>query len=78
MEIATPLWRQSRPMAAVGKFFARYGIVGSSPVLDDMIRHIDLVASTRSTVLITGETGPARSSLPGRCTAAVRSGPCPL
>jgi transcriptional regulator with GAF, ATPase, and Fis domain len=38
----------------------RYGIVGHSAALDDVIRRIELVAATRSTVLITGETGTGK------------------
>ena len=34
-----------------------HGIVGASPVLVDPIRRIEPVSASRSTVLITGETG---------------------
>jgi transcriptional regulator with GAF, ATPase, and Fis domain len=37
-----------------------YGIVGRSPAVVDLIRRIELVAATRSTVLITGETGTGK------------------
>jgi transcriptional regulator with GAF, ATPase, and Fis domain len=40
--------------------FDRYGIVGRSRVVADVIRRIELVAATRSTVLITGETGTGK------------------
>ena len=43
-------------MASVSK----YGIVGASPAIADVIRQIDLVSSARSTVLITGETGTGK------------------
>jgi transcriptional regulator with GAF, ATPase, and Fis domain len=38
----------------------RHGIVGRSPLIDDVIRRIALVAASRSTVLITGETGTGK------------------
>ena len=40
--------------------FDRYGIVGRSRAVADMIQRIDLVSATRSTVLITGETGTGK------------------
>jgi len=40
--------------------FDRYGIVGRSRAVADMIRRIELVSATRSTVLITGETGTGK------------------
>jgi transcriptional regulator with GAF, ATPase, and Fis domain len=44
----------------LGRHFQRYGIVGHSPGVDDVIRRIELVSATRSTVLITGETGTGK------------------
>jgi transcriptional regulator with GAF, ATPase, and Fis domain len=38
----------------------RHGIVGHSRAIADVIRRIELVAATRSTVLITGETGTGK------------------
>jgi transcriptional regulator with GAF, ATPase, and Fis domain len=38
----------------------RYGIVGNSAALGEVIRRVELVAATRSTVLITGETGTGK------------------
>jgi len=38
----------------------RYGIVGKSRALAEVIRRIELVSATRSTVLITGETGTGK------------------
>jgi transcriptional regulator with GAF, ATPase, and Fis domain len=38
----------------------RYGIVGGSRAIVDLIRKIELVAASRSTVLITGETGTGK------------------
>jgi transcriptional regulator with GAF, ATPase, and Fis domain len=44
----------------VGQYFHRYGIVGRSPAIADVIRQIELVSATRSTILITGETGTGK------------------
>jgi transcriptional regulator with GAF, ATPase, and Fis domain len=60
MEIARPNWGRPHVPAAAGPYFQRHGIVGSSETLADVIRRIDLVAATRSTVLITGETGTGK------------------
>ncbi len=60
MEIAGSTWGRPRELAAAGPRVQRYGIVGQSEALTDVIRHIDLVAATRSTVLITGETGTGK------------------
>ena len=38
----------------------RYGIVGHSRAISGVIRRVELVAATRSTVLITGETGTGK------------------
>ena len=38
----------------------RHGIVGQSRAIADVIHHIELVSATRSTVLITGETGTGK------------------
>jgi DNA-binding NtrC family response regulator len=40
--------------------FGNYGIVGSSRRIQEVIRTIDLVAQSRSTVLVTGETGTGK------------------
>ena len=40
--------------------FDHYGIVGRSRVMQDVIRRAELVSETRSTVLITGETGTGK------------------
>jgi transcriptional regulator with GAF, ATPase, and Fis domain len=44
----------------VDQHIHRYGIVGRSRAVTDVIRRIDLVSATRSTVLITGETGTGK------------------
>jgi transcriptional regulator with GAF, ATPase, and Fis domain len=60
VEPARALWHRPRLTAAVGPHFDRYGIVGRSAALGEVIERIDLVAATRSTVLITGETGTGK------------------
>jgi DNA-binding NtrC family response regulator len=40
--------------------FGNYGIVGRSRKMEDVIRTIDLVAQSRSTVLVSGETGTGK------------------
>jgi len=40
--------------------FNHYGMVGRSRAIQDVIRRIELVAQSRSTVLITGETGTGK------------------
>jgi DNA-binding NtrC family response regulator len=40
--------------------FNHYGIVGRSRVMDDLIKKAELVAETKSTILITGETGTGK------------------
>ncbi len=42
------------------ELFDHYGIVGRSRAMQDVIRLVDLVARTKSTVLITGETGTGK------------------
>jgi transcriptional regulator with GAF, ATPase, and Fis domain len=44
----------------VGQDFHRYGIVGRSRAIADVMRRVELVSATRSTVLITGETGTGK------------------
>jgi len=51
---------ESPPMMMAGPHFERYGIVGRSRAIADVIRRVDLVSATRSTVLITGETGTGK------------------
>ena len=58
--LARPVRDPLRPDAAVGPHFDRYGIVGHSQALDEVVGRIELVAATRSTVLITGETGTGK------------------
>ena len=51
---------ESLPPSVVGQHFHRYGIVGHSRAVDEVVRRIELVSATRSTVLITGETGTGK------------------
>ena len=60
MKLATSDGGGLLPPAAVGRYYHAYGIVGRSRALADVIRRIDLVSATRSTVLITGETGTGK------------------
>jgi len=48
------------PATVVGRHFHRHGIVGQSRAVDEVVRRIELVSATRSTVLITGETGTGK------------------
>jgi transcriptional regulator with GAF, ATPase, and Fis domain len=49
------------PVSAIaGPLVEAHGIVGRSRSVTDLIRRIELVAATRSTVLITGETGTGK------------------
>jgi transcriptional regulator with GAF, ATPase, and Fis domain len=43
-----------------GPFFERYGIVGRSRGIADVVQRIELVAASHCTVLITGETGTGK------------------
>ena len=51
---------QALSLGAGGKYLEQYGLVGSSNAITEVIEHIELVAATRSTVLITGETGTGK------------------
>ena len=53
-------WSGSLSAPMVGQHFHRYGIVGHSRAVADVVRLIELVSATRSTVLITGETGTGK------------------
>jgi transcriptional regulator with PAS, ATPase and Fis domain len=44
----------------IGEQVFRYGIVGRSRAIAEVIQRIELVSATRSTVLITGETGTGK------------------
>jgi transcriptional regulator with GAF, ATPase, and Fis domain len=44
----------------IGPHFCRYGLVGHSRAIGDVIRRIELVAASCSTVLLTGETGTGK------------------
>jgi transcriptional regulator with GAF, ATPase, and Fis domain len=52
--------RESLSLTMVGPHFHQYGIVGCSRAVAEMIRRIELVSASRSTALITGETGTGK------------------
>jgi transcriptional regulator with GAF, ATPase, and Fis domain len=60
MESTRQIVGRPRELAAVGPRVERHGMVGQSEALADVIERIELVAATRSTVLITGETGTGK------------------
>jgi formate hydrogenlyase transcriptional activator len=60
MRLLTNSSSESFPTSMVGEYFNRYGIVGRSRAIADVVGRIELVSSTRSTVLITGETGTGK------------------
>ena len=60
MDIARNGRSGSLAPAMAGRHGHRYGIVGESRVVTDLIQRIELVSATRSTVLITGETGTGK------------------
>ncbi len=60
MKLARGRLDGSPPSTIVGPYFDRYGIVGQSQAIADVIRCVELVSATRSTVLITGETGTGK------------------
>ena len=60
MELARTGRIGSLPAPMAGRHFQRYGIVGQSRAIADVIRRIELVSATRSTVLISGETGTGK------------------
>jgi len=51
---------RSRSSPKFGPHFHEYGIVGQSRAIAEVIGRIELVSATRSTVLITGETGTGK------------------
>ena len=60
MQPARPAGIDSHPATMASRYVQRDGIVGRSRAVADVIRRIELVAATRSTVLITGDTGTGK------------------
>jgi len=60
VKLSTTRLSGSPPEMMVGPHFQRYGIVGQSRAIAEVIHRIELVSATRSTVLITGETGTGK------------------
>ncbi|HET7697747.1 MAG TPA: sigma 54-interacting transcriptional regulator [Vicinamibacterales bacterium] len=48
------------PAHGAGPHFSRFGLVGRSRAIGEVVRRIDLVSASSSTVLITGETGTGK------------------
>jgi formate hydrogenlyase transcriptional activator len=57
---ARTLCIESQPAMPTSRYVQRDGIVGRSRAVADVIRRVELVSATRSTVLITGETGTGK------------------
>jgi transcriptional regulator with GAF, ATPase, and Fis domain len=51
---------ESLPPTMVGPHFYRYGLVGQSRAIGEVIRRIELVSACCSTLPITGETGTGK------------------
>ena len=60
MQLARTVCIESPAAPMTSRYVQRDGIVGRSRAVADVIRRIELVAATRSTVLITGETGTGK------------------
>ena len=60
MELARNGRIESLSATMVGRHVQRFGIVGQSRAVADLIQRIELVSATRNTVLITGETGTGK------------------
>ena len=60
MKLVTNDRRESLPLTMVGPYFRQYGIVGHSRAVAEVVRRIELVSASRSTVLIMGETGTGK------------------
>jgi transcriptional regulator with GAF, ATPase, and Fis domain len=60
MRLLKNVQSHSHSASLAGEYFERYGIVGKSRALADVVQRIELVSATRSTVLITGETGTGK------------------
>jgi transcriptional regulator with GAF, ATPase, and Fis domain len=60
VQLASTSRIESLSATMLSRHVQRYGILGQSRAVTDVIRRIDLVSATRSTVLITGETGTGK------------------
>ncbi|MEP7305732.1 MAG: hypothetical protein ABJA98_09460 [Acidobacteriota bacterium] len=60
----------SLPTSIVGEYFSRYGIVGKSRGIADVVDRIELVSATRSTVLSPARPALARNWSQARCIGA--------
>ena len=60
MNLVRNVQHESLPPTTVGAHVHRYGLVGQSRAIGEVIRLIELVSASCSTVLITGETGTGK------------------
>lgn len=67
---------ESFPPTTVGPHVYRYGLVGQSGAIGEVIRLIELVSASCSTVLVTGETGTGKGWWLARSTIVVFGGAC--
>jgi len=67
------------PLSAIAaRIVESHGIVGQSRSIIDLIQRIELVAATRSTVLITGETGTGKELVARAIHHSAGHGPSPF
>ena len=59
-------------MPTVAKQFEFYGMIGRSPVMQELFDSIRRLAPHVRTVLVTGETGTGKELVAGRCTSSGR------
>ena len=60
MKLARNSHVESPSSTMAGPHFERHGMVGHSHAVGEVIRRVELVSASRSTVLITGETGTGK------------------
>jgi formate hydrogenlyase transcriptional activator len=60
VKLVSSAWSDSPSLSRFGQHFERFGIVGQSRAIRDLLRKIELVSASRSTVLIMGETGTGK------------------
>ena len=78
MKLARGGWTESLPSTLVGEHFERYRLVGRSRGIADLVHKIELVSASRSTVLITGETGTGKELVARAVHSRSAQGTMPL